>query len=49
MAVKGGGKDDAKDPIDRESSEIQCVACFFPPTDFLNYGEPGEDAVEWAR
>jgi acetyl esterase/lipase len=46
MAVKGGkGKDDAKDPIDRESSEIQCVACFFPPTDFLNYGEPGEDAV----
>jgi len=46
MAVKGGpGKTDAKDPIDRESSEIQCVACFFPPTDFLNYGEPGEDAV----
>ncbi len=46
MAVKGGkGKADAKDPIDRESSEIQCVACFFPPTDFLNYGEPGEDAV----
>jgi acetyl esterase/lipase len=46
MAVKGGkGKADAKDPIDRESSEIQCVACFFPPTDFLNYGEPAEDAV----
>jgi dipeptidyl aminopeptidase/acylaminoacyl peptidase len=21
------------------------VACFFPPTDFLNYGRPGEDAV----
>jgi acetyl esterase/lipase len=46
MAVKGGkGKADAKDPIDRGSSEIQCVACFFPPTDFLNYGQPGEDAV----
>lgn len=46
MGVKGEpGKADAKDPIDRESSEIQCVACFFPPTDFLNYGEPGEDAV----
>jgi acetyl esterase/lipase len=46
MAVKGGkGKADAKDPIDRESSEIQCVACFFPPTDFLNYSKPGEDAV----
>jgi len=34
------GDASAKDPIDRESSEIQCVACFFPPTDFLNYGKP---------
>jgi acetyl esterase/lipase len=35
-----GGKGDAKarDPVDRESSAVQCVACFFPPTDFLNYG-----------
>jgi hypothetical protein len=24
---------------------VQCVACFFPPTDFLNYTKPGEDAV----
>ena len=39
------GKPDAKDPIDRESSAVQAVACFFPPTDFLNYGETGEDAV----
>ena len=39
------GAADAKDPIDRESSAVQCVACFFPPTDFLNYGTPGEDAV----
>jgi acetyl esterase/lipase len=31
--------------VDRDSSEVQCVACFFPPTDFLNYGQPGEDAV----
>jgi len=46
MAVKGGpGKAEAKDPIDRESSTVQCVACFFPPTDFLNYSRPGEDAV----
>jgi acetyl esterase/lipase len=46
MAVKGAkGNQSAKDPIDRESSEVQCVACFFPPTDFLNYGQPGEDAV----
>ncbi len=39
------GDASAKDPIDRESSEIQCVACFFPPTDFLNYGKADEDAV----
>ena len=24
---------------------MQAVACFFPPTDFLNYSQPGEDAV----
>ena len=46
MATRGGpGKPDARDPIDRESSAIAAVACFFPPTDFLNYGKPGEDAV----
>jgi acetyl esterase/lipase len=46
MAVKGAkGDSNAKDPVDRESSQVQCVACFFPPTDFLNYGQPGEDAV----
>jgi acetyl esterase/lipase len=31
--------------VDRESSAVQAVACFFPPTDFLNYGATGEDAV----
>ncbi len=31
--------------MDRESSAVECVACFFPPTDFLNYSKPGEDAV----
>ena len=25
----------------RASSRVQAVACFFPPTDFLNYGTPG--------
>jgi acetyl esterase/lipase len=46
MATQGcAGDPAAKDPIERESSEVQCVACFFPPTDFLNYGQPGEDAV----
>ena len=46
MAVHGGpGDPKAKDPVDRESSAIQAVACLFPPTDFLNYGKTGEDAV----
>jgi acetyl esterase/lipase len=29
---------DAPDPVDRESSLVQAVAAFVPPTDFLNYG-----------
>ncbi len=46
LATRGDvGKADAKDPVDRESSAVQAVACFFPPTDFLNYGKSGEDAV----
>lgn len=46
MATQGrAGKVDAKDPIDRQSSQVQAAACFFPPTDFLNYGKEGEDAV----
>jgi acetyl esterase/lipase len=32
----------AKDPVDRQPSGCQAVACFFPPTDFLNWTRPGE-------
>jgi len=39
------GRADAKDPVDRENSAVGAVACFFPPTDFLNWGAPGVDAV----
>jgi len=35
------GDADSKDPVARTSSRVQAVACFFPPTDFLNYGTPG--------
>jgi acetyl esterase/lipase len=46
MGTQGSpGDANAKDPVDRESSAVQCVACFFPPTDFLNYSKPCEDAV----
>jgi len=33
------GDPKSKDPVERESSRVQAVACFFPPTDFLNWGE----------
>jgi acetyl esterase/lipase len=38
-----GTTGDAKavDPVDRVSSRVQAVACFFPPTDFLNWGKDG--------
>jgi acetyl esterase/lipase len=36
------GDPKAKDPVDRESSRVQAVACVFPPTDFLNWGEKGK-------
>ena len=38
------GDKNAKDPVDQTSSRVQAVGCFFPPTDFLNYGKPGENA-----
>src|SRR6185312_7577782 len=38
-------KSDARDPADKVSSRVQAVACLFPPTDFLNYGKPGENAI----
>ena len=40
-----GGDPAAKDPVDRQSSRVQAVACFYPPTDFLNYGKEGEVAL----
>ncbi|HEX4146375.1 MAG TPA: alpha/beta hydrolase [Pirellulales bacterium] len=39
------GDPKAADPIDRISSRVQAVVCFFPPTDFLNYGKPNEIAL----
>lgn len=39
------GNPEATNPVDRESSRVQAVACFYPPTDFLNYGKAGENAL----
>ena len=33
------------DPINKLSSQVAAVACFYPPTDFLNYGKEGETAL----
>ena len=33
------------DPINRVSSKVQAAVAFFPPTDFLNYGENGTVAL----
>ena len=46
IATQGGkGNRNAPDPVERESSAVQAAAVFFPPTDFLNWGAPGVDAV----
>jgi acetyl esterase/lipase len=39
------GDPNAQDAVDRESSRVQAVACFFPPTDLLNYGRPGNALI----
>ena len=47
MGTGGGdGPKDPKDPVDGVSSAVQAVACFFPPTDFLNYGKEGASAMK---
>jgi acetyl esterase/lipase len=36
------GNSEASDPVDRQSSRVQAVVSFYPPTDFLNWGEKGK-------
>ena len=46
LATTGGpGDPEADDPIDRASSAVQAVGVFYPPTDYLNWTELGDDAV----
>jgi acetyl esterase/lipase len=39
----------SKDPVDRESSAVGAVACFYPPTDFLYFGPDGADMLSTPR
>ncbi|MGH7226930.1 MAG: alpha/beta fold hydrolase [Gemmataceae bacterium] len=42
LATAGtAGDAKAKDAVQRVSSRVQAVACFVPPTDFLNWGRQG--------
>lgn len=43
------GNPDAADKIEGTSSRVQAAACFFPPTDFLNYGKTGENGLGEGR
>ncbi len=47
MAGTTGDAGNAKssDPVERESSKVHAAACFFPPTDFLNYGHSAFNPV----
>ncbi|MCW3079575.1 alpha/beta hydrolase [Segetibacter sp.] len=36
----------SKDPIDKVSSRVQAVAVFYPPTDFLNWGQEKANLTE---
>jgi acetyl esterase/lipase len=38
------GNASSTDLVERQSSRVQAVACLFPPTDFLNYGQDGKYA-----
>ena len=44
LATRGGpGPAEAADPVDRETSGVQAVAIFYPPTDLLNLGNSTEN------
>ena len=40
---------DASDPVERQSSRVQAVVAYFPPTDFLNYGGEGQHFDKYIR
>lgn len=45
LATRGTeGNPQADDPVERQSSGVQSVACFFPATDLLNLGDSTENA-----
>jgi acetyl esterase/lipase len=46
LATRGGVRETkSTDPVDKESSAVNAVAVFYPPTDYLNWYGPGDNAV----
>jgi len=39
------GNASSKDPVERVSSRVQAVACFYPGTDWMNFPTPSEDVI----
>jgi acetyl esterase/lipase len=50
VAMQGeDGNPASEDAVERVSSRIQAVGCFFPPTDLTNFGENSESIVDLLR
>jgi hypothetical protein len=40
------GSSGAPDPVEREASRVQAVGCFFPPSDWVNFGKDDVSIVD---
>jgi len=50
LGTQGGpGNPSAKDPVDRESCEVQAVACFYPGVDWVNWDKNGTNCLPISR
>lgn len=50
VAMHGdAGHPAAEDAVERVSSRVQAVGCFFPPTDLTNFGDNSENILEVLR
>ena len=48
VAMQGEeGKPTADDVVERVSTRVQAVGCFFPPTDLMNFGAPSQNIVDF--
>ena len=49
-AMRGqDGSSASEDAVERESSRVQAVGCFFPPTDLMNFGETSRNIIDLLR